>query len=63
MEMVASPAGHALAFAAGGFLVDAVGPRTVFLIAGLGVLLILIPIMLVLRRSEVTAAGRPGDAT
>jgi MFS family permease len=43
-------AGHTLAFAAGGFLVDATSPRAVFLIAGLGVLLVLIPIMLVLRR-------------
>jgi MFS family permease len=47
-------AGHTLAFAAGGFLVDLFGPRTVFLIAGLGVLLVLIPIMLVLRREAST---------
>lgn len=46
----AAPAGHTLAFAAGGFLVDATSPRTVFLIAGFGVLLVLIPVMLVLRR-------------
>jgi MFS family permease len=50
----AAPAGHTLAFAAGGFLVDLVGGRVVFLIAGLGVLLVLIPIMLVLRRSDAT---------
>lgn len=50
----AAPAGHTLAFAAGGFLVDLVGGRVVFLIAGLGVLLVLIPIMLVLRRAEAT---------
>ena len=50
----AAPAGHTLAFAAGGFLVAAVGPRVVFLIAGLGVLLVLIPIMLVLRRETST---------
>jgi MFS family permease len=50
----AAPAGHSLAFAGGGFLVDAFGPRTVFLIAGLGVLLVLIPIMLVLRREGST---------
>jgi MFS family permease len=48
----AAPAGHALAFAAGGFLVDIFGPRIVFLIAGLGVLLILVPLMLVLRRER-----------
>jgi MFS family permease len=59
----AAPAGHALAFAAGGFLVDAWGPRVVFLIAGLGVLLILIPIMLVLRRNEVTSTPQPDVAT
>ncbi len=50
----AAPAGHTLAFAAGGFLVDLLGGRVVFLIAGLGVLLVLIPIMLVLRRAEAT---------
>jgi MFS family permease len=47
-------AGHTLAFAAGGFLVDLWGPRIVFLIAGLGVLVVLIPIMLVLRRETST---------
>jgi MFS family permease len=51
----AAPAGHTLAFAAGGFLVDFTSPRIVFLIAGLGVLLVLVPVMLVLRRSD--AAG------
>jgi MFS family permease len=50
----AAPAGHTLAFAGGGFLVDLFGPRVVFLIAGLGVLLVLIPIMLVLRRERST---------
>jgi MFS family permease len=50
----AAPAGHTLAFAAGGFLVDLFGPRIVFLIAGLGVLLVLIPIMLVLRGEAST---------
>ena len=48
----AAPAGHTLAFAAGGFLVDATSPKTVFLIAGFGVLLVLIPVMLVLRRER-----------
>jgi len=54
----AAPAGHALAFASGGFLVDFFtsrgldGPRIVFLIAGLGVLLVLVPLMLVLRRER-----------
>jgi MFS family permease len=55
----AAPAGHTLAFAAGGFLVAAVGPRVVFLIAGLGVLLVLIPVMLVLRRAEATGTEGP----
>jgi MFS family permease len=50
----AAPAGHTLAFAGGGFLVDLFGPKIVFLIAGLGVLLVLIPIMLVLRRERST---------
>jgi MFS family permease len=50
----AAPAGHTLAFAAGGFLVELFGARIVFLIAGLGVLLVLIPIMLVLRREAPT---------
>lgn len=48
----AAPAGHALAFAAGGFLVEFTSPRIVFLIAGLGVLLVLVPVMLVLRREQ-----------
>jgi MFS family permease len=51
----AAPAGHTLAFAAGGFLVDFTSPRIVFLIAGFGVLLVLVPVMLVLRRAD--AAG------
>jgi MFS family permease len=51
----AAPAGHTLAFAAGGFLVEFTSPRIVFLIAGLGVLLVLVPVMLVLRRAD--AAG------
>ena len=51
----AAPAGHTLAFAAGGFLVELTSPRIVFLIAGLGVLLVLVPVMLVLRRTD--AAG------
>jgi MFS family permease len=48
----AAPAGHTLAFAAGGFLVDFTSPKTVFLIAGFGVLVVLIPVMLVLRRER-----------
>jgi MFS family permease len=56
----AAPAGHTLAFAAGGFLVEFTSPRIVFLIAGLGVLLVLVPVMLVLRRAD--AAG-PEPAT
>ena len=52
----AAPAGHSIAFAGGGFLVDLFGPRVTFLIAGLGVLLVLIPVMLVLRRQHVGSA-------
>jgi MFS family permease len=48
----AAPAGHALAFATGGFLVDFFDARVVFLIAGFGVLLVLLPVMLVLRRER-----------
>ena len=59
----AAPAGHALAFAVGGFLVDATTPRVVFLIAGFGVLLILVPLMLVLRRNDVTRSRASDDAT
>jgi MFS family permease len=57
----AAPLGHALAFASGGFLVDLVGPRNTFLIAGLGVLLVLVPVMLVLRRAEAARPGGPSD--
>jgi MFS family permease len=56
----AAPLGHSLAFAAGGFLVEATTPRIVFLIAGLGVLLVLVPVMLVLRRAD--AAGPEGPS-
>jgi MFS family permease len=52
-------AGHTLAFAAGGFLVDLTSPRAVFMIAGFGVLLVLIPIMLVLRREAPGAPATP----
>jgi len=58
----AAPAGHTLAFAAGGFLVDSFGPRIVFLIAGLGVLLVLVPVMLVIRRAEAAAPDPAPDA-
>jgi hypothetical protein len=37
------------------FLLDFTSPRAVFLIAGLGVLSVLIPIMLVLRREAPNA--------
>jgi MFS family permease len=50
-------AGSTLAYAAGGFLLDLTSARTVFLIGGIGVLVILVPLMLVLRRSA------PGDGT
>lgn len=43
-------AGHTLAFAAGGFLLDVTSPKTVFLIAGIGTLVVLAPVLLVLRR-------------
>lgn len=52
-------AGHTLAFAAGGFLVELTSPRAVFVIAGLGVLLVLIPIMLVLRREAASDPTTP----
>jgi MFS family permease len=52
-------AGHAVAFGAGGFLVDATSPRVVFLIAGLGVLLVMVPVMLALRRVPQVASD-PG---
>ena len=55
----AAPLGHSLAFAAGGFLVEATTPRIVFLIAGLGVLLVLVPVMLVLRRADATGTEGP----
>jgi MFS family permease len=57
----AAPAGHSLAFAAGGFLVEATSPRIVFLIAGLGVLLVLVPVMLVLRRADATGPATAPD--
>jgi MFS family permease len=50
-------AGSTIAFAAGGFLMDATSPRAVFAIAGVGVLAVLVPLMLVLRRHA------PGDGT
>ena len=50
-------AGSTIAFAAGGFLMDATSPRAVFVIAGVGVLAVLVPLMLVLRRHA------PGDGT
>jgi MFS family permease len=57
-------AGHAVAFGAGGFLVDATSPRVVFLIAGLGVLLVLVPVMLALRRvPQVASDPEPEDLT
>jgi MFS family permease len=46
-------AGHLLAFAGGGFLVDLTSPRAVFLIAGIGTLVVLTPVLLVLRRQRV----------
>jgi MFS family permease len=55
----AAPLGHSLAFAAGGFLVEATTPRIVFLIAGLGVLLVLVPVMLVLRRADGVGPDGP----
>lgn len=46
----AAPAGHTLAFAAGGFLLDLTSPTTVYVIAGVGTLVGLTPVLLVLRR-------------
>jgi MFS family permease len=57
----AAPAGHTLAFAAGGFLVEFTSPRIVFLIAGLGVLLVLVPVMLVLRRANAGPEPAPDE--
>jgi MFS family permease len=58
----AAPAGHTLAFAAGGFLVDLFDARIVFLIAGFGVLFVLIPVMLALRRADASGTEPgPGD--
>jgi MFS family permease len=50
-------AGHTLAFAAGGFLLDLTSPRTVFLIGGIGVLVVLLPVLLVLRREQPADQG------
>jgi MFS family permease len=48
----AAPAGHTLAFAAGGFLLDATNARTVYVIAGLGTLIGLAPVLVALRRQR-----------
>ena len=56
----AAPAGHTLAFAAGGFLLDVTSPRTVYVIAGVGTLVGLTPVLLVLRRHR-DASGPPPD--
>lgn len=45
-------AGSTLAYAAGGFLMDLTSARTVFLIGGIGVLIVLLPVVLVLRREQ-----------
>ena len=45
-------AGHTLAFAAGGFLLDLTSARTVFVIAGVGTLVVLTPVLLTLRRHD-----------
>jgi MFS family permease len=50
-------AGSTLAYAAGGYLLDLTSPRVVFVIAGLGILVVLVPLILVLRRDA------PGDGT
>lgn len=49
-------AGHTLAFAAGGFLLDLTSARTVFVIAGIGTLVVLTPVLLVLRRRDAATA-------
>ncbi len=49
----AAPAGHTLAFAAGGFLLDWTSPTAVYVIAGVGTLVGLTPVLLVLRRHRV----------
>jgi MFS family permease len=45
-------AGSTLAYALGGFLMDLTSARTVFLIGGIGVLLVLLPVVLVIRRER-----------
>jgi MFS family permease len=50
-------AGSTLAYALGGFLLDLTSPRTVFLIGGVGVLVVLVPVLVVLRREQPDAAG------
>jgi MFS family permease len=45
-------AGSTLAYAAGGILLDLTSPRTVFLIGGVGVLVVLVPVLLMLRRER-----------
>ena len=48
-------AGHTVAFAAGGFLLDLTSPRAVFLIAGIGTLVVLTPVLAALRRRDPAA--------
>jgi MFS family permease len=50
-------AGSTLAYAAGGFLMDLTSPRTVFLIGGIGVLVVLLPVLLMLRRERPEGQG------
>jgi MFS family permease len=50
-------AGSTLAYAAGGFLMDLTSPRTVFLIGGIGVLVVLLPVLVMLRRERPEGQG------
>lgn len=54
-------AGSTLAYALGGFLLDLTSPRTVFLIGGSGVLVVLLPVLLMLRRERPQAQGPEGE--
>jgi MFS family permease len=54
-------AGSTLAYAAGGFLLDLTSARTVFLIGGIGVLVVLLPVLLMLRRARPDDQGMIGS--
>jgi len=52
-------AGSTVAYAGGGFLLDLTwSPRTVFVIGLVGVIAVLVPLLLVLRRDELGGGAR-----